>query len=399
MTKSVRVSQALPNAVAQVARAALCVGMCACVGVVGSGCGAPADTEAVTAAISDAVVDHLACQDTLRPATLARLQAALTDPGLDTVQALVLAPEDLASAVAVAGPQAEAAVVVARTLWMVVDSGVGPRIVSGEWDGLHCDDVVPVPCTAGTASSVVVCDDGPRHGDGIGRDVEVIQSFDRCTLRGVILDGDVRLSRTNDDGVLRADLEKLAIDDRNELSGAFAVVMPADHSDVDADLDNSLSLAGLSARIIEPIIFKSHGGLDGGLSCGEELDLDTLGIDVATEATRVAIAGAWNTPERSVGVVTGDGGLRFDGACACPTGGSGVSFEIPRPLGRDDQTALAHVAWHTPTASDGDCAIVTVDVDGWPTSCGGLEGVGSDCGAGAVQATMQALLQAMCTTR
>ena len=359
------------------------------------------DGDAVTAAISDAVVDHLACQDTLRPATLARLQAALTDPGLDTVQALVLAPEDLASAVAVAGPQAEAAVVVARALWMVVDSGVGPRLVNGDWDGLHCDDVVPVPCTAGTASSVVVCDDGPRHGDGIGRDVAVVQSFDRCTLRGVILDGDVHLSRTNDDGILRADLEKLAIDDRNELSGAFAVVMPADHSDVDADVEDSVSLAGLSARIIEPITFKSHGGLDGGLSCGEELDLDTLGIDVATEATRVAIAGAWNTRERSVGVVTGDGGLRFDGACACPTGGSGVSFEIPRPLGRDDQTALAHVAWHTPTAAtiNGDCAIVTVDVDGWPTSCGGLEGVGSDCGAGAVQATMQAVLQAMCTAR
>jgi hypothetical protein len=397
MKKSVRVFQALPVAVAQAARAALCVGVCAGVGGFGSGCGATVDRDAVTAAISDAVVDHLACQDTLRPATLARLQAALTDPGLDTVQALVLAPEDLASAVAVAGPQAEAAVVVARTLWMVVDSGVGPHLVSGDWDGLHCDDVVPVPCTAGTASSVVVCDDGPRHGDGIGRDVAVVQSFDRCTLRGVILDGDVQLSRANDDGVLRADLEKLAIDDRNELSGAFAVVMPADHSDV----DGSVSLAGLSARIIEPITFKSHGGLDGGLSCGEELDLDTLGIDVATEATRVAIAGAWNTRERSVGVVTGDGGLRFDGACACPTAGSAVSFEIPRPLGRDDQTALAHVAWHTPKAAttNGDCAIVTVDVDGWPTSCGGLEGVGSDCGAGAVQATMQAVLQAMCTAR
>jgi len=293
---------------------------------------------------------------------------------------------------------------------MVVDSGVGPRLVSGEWDGLHCDDVVPVACTAGTASSVVVCDDGPRHdrsdgkrdGDGIGRDVEVIQSFDRCTLGGVILDGDVHLSRTSDDGVLRADLDKLAIDDRTELSGAFAVVMPAEQSNGAADVDSSLSLAGLSARIVEPITFKRHGGLDGGLSCGEELDLDTLGIDVGADATRVAIAGAWNTPARSVGVVTGDGGLRFDGACACPTGGSGVSFEIPRPLGRDDETALAHVQWHTPTATaagNGDCAIVSVDVDGWPTSCGGLEGVGSDCGAGAVQATMQALLQAMCTTR
>jgi len=108
MKKSVAVVRALPVAVAQVgARVGLCVLLWGCVGGFVGGCTGPVDpgAAAVADAISDAVVDHLACQDTLRPATLARLQAALTDPGLDTVQALVLAPEDLASAVAIAGPR------------------------------------------------------------------------------------------------------------------------------------------------------------------------------------------------------------------------------------------------------------------------------------------------------
>jgi hypothetical protein len=180
---------------------------------------------------------------------------------------------------------------------------------------------------------------------------------------------------------LRVDVDDLAIDEATAVHGVLDVTLQADRKE------------GFSLRLVEPFALKDHGGTDGGLSCGEQLDLDVLDLVADGATTRFAVDGFHHSDDRTVGLrSTADHDVVFDGSCGCPRPGSALSFVIPRPLGHETETTTAHVAW-----SDGDaqaCASVSVAIDDWTDACDVIDGV--DCGRGAVEASLAAILQTLC---
>lgn len=351
-------------------------------GAAAAGCGAP-EPGSARDAFEDAVVDRMVCEDLARPSTIGRLRDALDRPGLDTAAAFALAPEDLAGIVSLAGPQAEAVVVVVRNVGFVVNSGFGADLVDGSFDGVSCGDEVAIACVAGSGVSVVEC-----GADGVP--TAVSQKLDRCVLHGTQLDGTVRVSKDATKAQhLRVDVNDLSVNETSAVHGVLDVTLaPA--------LSTKLSTRGarpFSLRLVEPFALEDHGGLDGGFSCGEELDLDVLDVVVDGETTRLAINGAQRSRERDVGVSSDDGEVVFDGSCACPRPGSTLSLEIPRPLGGESETSIARVQWSEATDEDA-CAAVDVEIVGWTNACDVIDGV--DCGRGAVEATLGALLQSFC---
>lgn len=330
-------------------------------------------------AMADALFDRMACEDGPRPSTLKRLREALEDPGLDTAAAFALNPQDLASIVSLAGPQAEAVVVVTRNVWSVAESGLGrtfiDEVAGGTFDGVTCGDSLPIECTAGSGTSTVECDDD-------GAAFAVVQELSLCTLHGIVFQGTVLLSKDASQAQhLRVDVNGLAIDEATAVDGVLDVTLQPDRNE------------GFSLRLVEPFAVKDHGGRESGLSCGQELNLDVLDLVVDGATTRFGVDGFHHQDDRSVGLRSEVGhDVVFDGSCGCPRPGSALSFVIPRPLGSDTETSTAHVVW-----GDGDahsCASVSVAIDDWTNACDVIDGV--DCGRGAVEVGLAALLQTLC---
>lgn len=330
-------------------------------------------------AVEDAVVEKLTCDERLRPSTLARLRAFLASADAETLGALLTNPADLASVVAVGGPQIEGGVLVARNLFALVADGTGADLVRSGWDGLLCGDAVPAQCTAGSATTVVSC-------DRLGRATAVRLDFDRCTLRGVVTDGVVDLDRDeSDDSLARATFAGFTLNEVRALEGSLTV-------DVNVGAD------AFAAAVVDPdrFAFVEHGGLASGLECGSELDFAAFDVDVGADDTVVVFDGTRRTPEATLGMATTGEHLRFVDGCACPQPGSGLFVDVPRPLGQENQTARARIDW-VAAVDDSVCATPRVTLSDWPTDCGALDALASgDCQKAASEDVLAGTLQALC---
>ena len=206
--------------------------------------------------------------------------------------------------------------------------------------------------------------------------------------------------------------DRLDIDERRALDGVIAIPRGNNRTGT------------VVARVVEPLTITTYGGLDGA-SVGTSLVFDTFTLSLAADdsdgddgddgdvdesdddkndddtegeavsCSRLDLDGFYASKDSFAGVVSGVDGVTLGGDCACPQPGSSISFEVPRPLSQRGTTFIAHVDWNASRDTD-HCASVSVALEDWPANCAGLEDVGSDCGRGAVAATLQAALQAMC---
>lgn len=333
----------------------------------------PPTPQSARARLEDALFDHLACDEVARPATLARLRALVDDPTTDEAIALLTAPEDLASLVAMAGPQVEGTVFVARNLHLAATAGHGQALLDDGWDALDCADTVTIACTAGTGTSAVRCDDGVSP-SGLTLD------FDGCTLTGRLLDGPLVFNREPDDRA-RVGGAGFSVDEVRTIEGELLIEVGPGGSGLAAE-DAGAGVA-----------FVDFGGPEGGLSCGERLTADRAVIDVDGAAVRLELTGRNTTTDGEVGLVTKAAHVQITDAavCACPDAGSAMELRLDSVLGGPDPGVL-EVAW-SGNGGDGTCRTVAVTATTWPTDCSGLD---DDCGKGAIEATLGAMMSAFC---
>ena len=328
-----------------------------------------------------ALFDQLECIGLARPSTLQHLRDALHHPDPDRLRALLLAPQELAAVVAVAGPQAEAAVVVVRNLLHLLDSGAAADLLENGWDGVQCGEPVSVECTAGRGAVAVDCDD-----DDVAVGIRI--ELEACMLRGKSLDGAVTVARDGADA--RVQLDALTLDETRALGGELLLL-----ARVDDGLRDRFSFA---VRQPTALRLQDNGGPDGGRSCGEELRLQDVDVSVADDVVAVAFAGQHEDRERTVGLRTIGDELSFDGDCGCPRPGAGLQVEVPRPLGHDDATATATVRW-VESQQPGFCAAAEVELSDWPSTCADVNNLGGDCARTATATSLSALLSAFCVER
>jgi hypothetical protein len=323
-------------------------------------------------AATDAIFEDLECQKLARPSTLARLRALLENPSADAASALLFAPEHVATLVSMAGPEAEVAVVVVRnTLAVAEHAGF---LAEEGWDGLACADPTTLLCTVGEMSISVVCDDAGAAG------IEI--ALARCALHGSVLDGALSLWREGED--TQAVFSALSVDETKVIDGTVTLA-----------IGHGADGLGAAVRTVDGLRYIEHGGPAGGLSCGSQLRVETLATTANDDgALVVQLSGAHETAARSVGVQTFRRHLSYDGACACPLPGSAVAFDVPSPLG-DEGTVRVSVTY-VDADDEERCATARVELEGWPTTCSGLETVDPDCAADATASTLSQVLTAFC---
>jgi len=340
------------------------VAVCSVVAVFVLGaCGGPAE------ALEDFLVDELTCADVVRPSTLNRLRDVLHDPDAEALADVLLDPADLASLVARGGPQLEGAVVVAQNLRRLVDSGAGADLLAHGWDGVQCDEPQVLSCTAGTVTSSVGCTAGTA--------TDIVLAFDDCVLRGQKRDGAIQLTRDLDNDVAGFDVA-VVTDETQAVQGAG--LLDIGHADA------------FTIALTDGFVVVDHGGIDAGLSCGAELRLRDAGFDLADDTATITVALTRDTRDEHLELAT-TSPVIFDGACGCPLPGAGIVMDVPRPLGRDGETARAQITWSASNDVNA-CAQANVTLSQWPLSCG----VG-DCGQAATAAAMTSLLSALCYVR
>lgn len=327
--------------------------------------------------LEDAVFDKLECEEKLRPSTLERIQDVIEGADVDTVRALLLNPQDLASVVALGGLQVEAPVIVARNLYALYDDGAVADLVDNGWDGVSCGEAVAVLCTAGGAATVVDCDanDEARA---------VALSFDKCAFRGVVYDGDVAFVRDDDDdSVAVVGFDGFSVDEFRAFEGSVVV-------DVGAGSDR------FAGSVVSPDVFtiKDHGGVAGGLDCGVDLEFAAVSLDVDDDDGVVVMDAIRKSSDGTIGVETFGDHLTFASGCGCPQPGSGAFVDVPRPLGRAGEAGRASITWGVGGA--GLCSKPTVSLVDWPTDCVGLDDVDGDCARSATEQTLSDLMSALC---
>lgn len=328
--------------------------------------------------IEDAVADKLQCEELLRPSTIERIRAVLHDPTFDEVSALLLAPEDLATVVALAGTEVEGSVILLRNLVLLTESGAAQQLIEGGWSGVGCGDPVTVACTAGSQTTTVSCDAGAASA--------VTLAFDGCTLDGTLHQGAMTLARvTGDDNAAALAFDALTFDEIERYQGGLLVDVGAGPGAFAA------SVAGADRlEVIE------HGGLAAGLECSAETRFDIASFALQGEVATVQMSIEKEDPEQTVGLETFGNHLTFTGAdCACPDAGSGVLIDVPRPLGLDAAPAQARVTWQA-TAEAGLCARADVELLAWPSACDAVSDVAGDCAQAATAAVLAELLTALC---
>ncbi|MDP2342307.1 MAG: hypothetical protein Q8O67_15235 [Deltaproteobacteria bacterium] len=336
----------------------------------------PIDAHDPMGSLEAALFDQLECSNLSRPSTIEHLRDALHHP--ERIGALLFAPHELASVVALAGPQAEAAVVVVRNLLRLVNSGAGQELLEHGWDGVQCGEPVSLECTAGRGSVIVDCEVGTVHGIRI--------EAEACTIHGENVDGALDLRRGDDDDAVIV-LDGLTINETKELQGELVL-----HHSVDDDLHSFAVRSPATLRLVD------HGGPQGGRSCGEELRLQDLDVSVDDDDVSVAFAGFQENRARKLGLGTVDDELVFDGACGCPRAGAGLQVEVPHPLGHQDETAIATVRW-VKTSLPGFCAAAEVELADWPSTCADLHNLDGDCAQQATASSLSVLLSAFCVEK
>ncbi len=355
----------------------------------------PPSVAEVRRELEDALLEKLTCDETLRPSTLQRMRAVLEDADDETIGALLLNPQDLASVVALGGAQVEAPVIVARNLLRIFADGTANDVVENGWDGVSCGEAVPLSCTAGEQRSVVDCD-----ADGAATALRL--SFDLCTLGGVVYNGAVTLTRLSDVGVVdvgAAEVAALGFDDFtfNEVRRLDGTLL-IDVGPVDVGTSADRFVADISDA--QRFSFVEHGGLASGLECASETTFATLGLDVDGDSAFVKMGASRADPDVTVGIETFGDHLRFGdpSVCGCPLPGSGALIDVPRPLGRAGETGKARVTWQ-PSSDATLCSQPRVELVTWPESCDvGESGVDvdGDCARGATEDMLAAALGALC---
>ena len=304
-------------------------------------------------AVEDALFDKLTCDDVARPSTLARIRALVDHPSADTAGALLFAPEDLATLVSVAGPEAEVTVVVTRNLLKVAQTGAAADVLAHGWDGVQCAEPQTLECTAGAETVTVSCDarDQPYRID---------LALARCTVDGTLLDGKVALERDGAD--VKARFLSLSIDETQVVEGELTLTAGATGA-----VTASVRAGDGGLRVLD------HGGVDGGLPCGEQLEIDALAFAADGKTTKLEVAGSQATPDRVIGIETFGEDLTFDGSCACAIPGSGIAFDVPKPFGKDDEYSHVKVTYGAGDAHA--CASAAVELDdAWPKETAGALG-------------------------
>jgi hypothetical protein len=337
----------------------------------------PPGGDEVAAAFEAAIFEKLECEDIARPSTLERVKDVLHDPTGDEIAALLLNPQDLATVVALGGAQVDGPVLLARNLLRVVDSGAGRDLLDGGWDGVSCGSPVAFACTAGEGATTVTCDGAVA--------LSIALSFDGCTLDGTIYDGALTLDRVaGDDTVAALAFAGFTLDETDAIEGALL-------------LDVGQGSDAFAASVSSPDILEveEHGGLAAGLECSAETTFETAGLVVDATSGVVQMKASQAEPDATMGIETFGDHLAFGDplACACPLPGSGVLVDVPRPLGREGETARARITWG---ASADACSAPHVLLEDWPPSCAGLEDVNGDCAKGATESTLTRLLGALC---
>lgn len=330
----------------------------------------------VAAELEEAIFEKLQCEEILRPSTLERMRALLRDPTFEELEALLTNPQDLATVVAMAGVEVEGAIVVARNIERLVSNGTAQQLVDGGWDGVQCGEPVEFACTAGDETTTVACDVDTLV-------TSVATDFALCTLGGTVHDGAMTFDRIEGvDTSARVTFAALAFDEIKVLDGSIAVALqPADGTIFSATLGDGLA-------------YTEHGGPDGGVSCGARLSLDALELDVNDAESSIEFAGARATADGDQLDIETTDALRFPTGtrCACPLAGGGVRVEVPRPLGREGESATAQIEF-TPTSDAALCAEASVTLSSWPSTCD----LGGDCAKGATETTLGKLVSALCT--
>jgi hypothetical protein len=340
------------------------VALCVVVGAAElSACGGAFDTTL----LEDRLVQELSCSEFVRPSTVDRLLTVIKDPSVDDIAALLLNPTDLADLVARGGAQLEGAVLLAQNMRMLAETGAGADLLAHGWDGVQCGEPQVIACTAGTVTSTVDCAaDAPSS---------VVLAFDACVLRGTLVDGALQFTRDA--------LEDTAAFDVGIVSDETRLLRGAGFIDVgDAD--------AFTFALTDGFAVVDHGGIASGLSCGAESHLSEAGFDLADSTATITLALAHDTPDKHVAMAT-TSPVVFDGRCGCPLPGASVVMDVPRPLGRDGQTAHANITW-SESDDDNACARATVTLSDWPTDCV----VGGDCAKAATASAMTRLLSAFC---
>jgi hypothetical protein len=200
-----------------------------------------------------------------------------------------------------------------------------------------------------------------------------------------VYDGGVRFERSTSASTAKLALDPLVIDETQALAGELVVDVGAGQGAFSA----SLGSAGF--QIV------NHGGIASGLSCGDELVLSRASLFVDESAASIGFDARRAAHDGSVAMSTFGSDLTFDAAqpCACPSPGGGVIVDVPRPLGVDGDTARARITYGKPTDPH-QCASASVELVDWPSHCDPWNDVDGDCGQSATEATLSALLSALC---
>lgn len=327
------------------------------------------------------IVDYLTCAGVARPSTLMDVAAVLKNKDLIKLNDLLMAPENAAQLVAIAGVTVEGAVLLLQNVRLLTEQGHLKQVLNGQVDELTCGDTVTLACTSGTGSTTVACDANDQI-------TSVTSSYDACFLRGKPYGGQVTTTiDPNDKTKVAFAFNNLTIDEVDVYNGQMTI-------QVDVGDEGQLFSVDAGGDAFEK---QSFGGHMGEFSCGQTLSLETVSVDrKGTGDVAIAFSGSKQTKEDTYTFKSFGEHLKWtaDEKCTCPLAGSGFEVSIPKPLGRADETATLRVTFE---AGSGTCSSPKVEVLGWPAECSKLtESPFEDCGKASVEKLIAPLLGAMC---
>ncbi len=327
--------------------------------------------------LEDEVRDYLVCAGMDRPNTLSEVASLLRDRDKIGLQELLMAPDNLAQLVGMAGATVEGQLLLARNLQQLAQQGLIQKLIQEGSAAISCGETAPVLCTSGQALTRAVCD---------GQALKHVEAdFHGCMFGGTQRQGVVRvMPDPSDRSSLTFHFDDLQSGPLESLSGAL--VLDVDLS-VDAQSFSLISQLGLISR--------ARGGHDGAFSCGQTQTLNLLSVDRAEGELAIGLAGRRQTKDATYQLETFGDHLswRADHACTCPVAGSGLRLGVPKPLGRADQVATLEVRF-VPGASG--CSKIDATLVDWPTQCSVTESVLRDCGKSAAEALLSPLLDTLC---
>lgn len=330
--------------------------------------------------LRESLTDLLECQAGMKPSTIEAVEEALSDPEPGALAGVLMRPELLARAVSMVSSELEGAVVLVRNVGLLLEQGHVQTLLNDglQEPSLDCGDALTLACTAGQGTSTVRCDEEGEV-DGVQLDL------DGCVLQESHFQGGAWFAVDSGDASrLRLQLDRLLLDEVKELDGGLVLER------VPACETLEMALGGET-----PLQMLDHGGVEGGLSCGETTRIERLRASHEEARTDLDLAMETRSQDghtalRSLGeviFVQGDG-------CACPLPGAAVELTFTEPLPWNDEQGTMRVYYREPSSSE-QCADVEVEVVEWPEECLGAA-FSRDCGREASRSLMEGLLGALC---